>query len=522
MAEFKPTEEQEAVVAAARGRDSLMIRAYAGCAKTSTLELTAKVIAVPAMAVAFNKKIAVEMGKRLPGNFKSVTMNGLGHGAWMRANPQVQMKLDDRKLGKLVSEVAKDRGVKIDSEQWDQLRKLAAGVMQAGIVPQGHGPQGLTADTPEAWEEVADGQGLDEDDLHFLKDLAREVVERDIALARAGIISFDDQIYCSALLGGKFPKYPVVFVDESQDLSPLNHRMLAESMRPDTKLVAVGDSRQAIYAWRGADGNSMEKVATLRQDWTNLPLNITFRCPKRVVARQQAHAPGFTAWFTNADGLFHQFQGKSDDESAEGGGWTWGDLERRLPRPEATMAVLCRNNAPLMSLALKLLRRNIGCVFLGRDIGKSLITFTRKLFPNDNTPLDQMLGLLDEWEQGETSKALANKREDKVGGIVDKADSLRAVCQGADVRDAEQLREALQKLFSREEGLVTLSSIHKAKGLEWDLVVHLDPWRIPSKWARAAAKAGQPVPLEQDWNLLYVAETRTKHTLINANLEDFQ
>jgi superfamily I DNA/RNA helicase len=79
----------------------------------------------------------------------------------------------------------------------------------------------------------------------------------------------------------------------------------------------------------------------------------------------------------------------------------------------------------------------------------------------------------------------------------------------------------LKRVFSRENGEVTLSTVHKAKGLEWPLVAHLDPWRIPSKQAQMAAAAGDMSQLEQEYNLKYVAETRTKHTLINASMEDF-
>jgi hypothetical protein len=46
--------------------------------------------------------------------------------------------------------------------------------------------------------------------------------------------------------------------------------------------------------------------------------------------------------------------------------------------------------------------------------------------------------------------------------------------------------------------------------------VHLDPWRIPSRYAKT------PAEIEQEHNLQYVLETRTKHTLILANVKDFK
>ena len=157
---------------------------------------------------------------------------------------------------------------------------------------------------------------------------------------------------------------------------------------------------------------------------------------------------------------------------------------------------------------------------LGRDIGKGLITLSKKVLPDDNTDRLRCSAIVADWIETETSLARANKHEERIAGITDRGECLLAVIDSG-CRDAGELREMLKKLFDRETGQVQLSTIHRAKGLEADCILHLDPWRIPSKYAREAAKAGDPRQLEQEFNLLYVAETRTKHTLINANLEDF-
>src|ERR1700683_577875 len=143
-----PTEEQLAVCEAMPGSDSVMVNAFAGCAKSSTLALAAPGIKVPALALAFNKKIAKDLEPRLPGNFTVKTLNGLGFGAWIRANPGAKFTIDDRKLGKLVSTVARERKIDLSSDQWDQLRRLVSGVMLAGITPGDQGTP-LAPDTQE-------------------------------------------------------------------------------------------------------------------------------------------------------------------------------------------------------------------------------------------------------------------------------------------------------------------------------------------------------------------------------------
>lgn len=510
----KPTDEQLEVidaVGAPGAAPSVMVDALAGCAKSTTLQMAAPRVRVPALALAFNKRNAEDLKPRLPGNFTTKTFNSLGFGAVLRATG-ASARIDDKKLGRLVSEVAKERRVELSSEQWDELRRLVSKLMQVGLVP-GDAGRPLAPDTPETWSAAADELWIDSDGLDFYRDLAREILERNNALTRQGVMSFDDQVYYSACIEGQFPKYPMIFVDESQDLSPLNHAQLAQSLRPDGRLVVVGDPLQAIYAFRGADAESMLKLRGLRPDWADRPLRTTFRCPKAIVARQQAHAPGYTAWHTNAEGSFARLE-KSDLRE----GWDWADVLKLAPRPGASVFVLCRNTAPLMALAFKLIRNQIGCQVLGRDIGKALVALSRKIAPEDGMGQATCAAAVEAWMEREAALARANGHEERCASIYDRGECLQAVLE-AGARDAGELRALLDKLFARNTGPV-LSTIHRAKGAEADLVLHLDPWRIPSKFAKAAALAGDKRQLQQEYNLRYVAETRTRHTLINANLED--
>ena len=91
-----------------------------------------------------------------------------------------------------------------------------------------------------------------------------------------------------------------------------------------------------------------------------------------------------------------------------------------------------------------------------------------------------------------------------------------AVVESTEVRNQEELCLAIESLFSKDSGLITLSSAHKAKGLEWQHVLHLDPWRVPSKWAKSTEA------MLQENNAQYVIETRAKETLLLANLKDFK
>jgi superfamily I DNA/RNA helicase len=269
------------------------------------------------------------------------------------------------------------------------------------------------------------------------------------------------------------------------------------------KLIVVGDPRQAIYAFRGADHNSMTNLKALKKEWIELPLNTTFRCPQRVVDRQHDHAPQYRAAETNPIGEIVDLTNNP---------WNADTLK---PYATTELAILCRNNAPLLSMAFKLLRRGIGVNMLGRDIGKGLSSLCKKLSPDQSVHTTDFQLLLTNWFETEHSKAEVNEDAAKIDSVTDRYECIQAVIDNRKPRTVRDLISELDNLFARDNGLVTLATGHKAKGLEWDTVLHLDPWRIPSKWAKKESE------IVQENNLQYVLETRTKHTLILANLKDF-
>ena len=521
---FPPTPEQAAIVAASQRGENLMVTAYAGCAKTTTLTLIARALdSTPFGLLVFNRKNKTELEKVMPSNAQIYTANGLGHTAWRKAIGKA-ITLDEHKLGKIITELAKETQVDLGEDGWDFVRRLVTQAMQRGLVPSTYPHSSLVPDTPRSWLEIAEDAWIDATEP--LADFSRAVLIRSIKLGFEGLITYDDQIYLSSMFNGVFPRFSRFMVDEAQDLSPLNHIQVSRAAAG--QLIVVGDPKQAIYAFRGADTESMGKLKKLRKQWTELPLATTFRCPRSIVARQQEHAPGFIAWPSNPEGrIVGELKAGPAADPAQPANpdappaWDWPTVAALRPAPDATVAMLCRNNAPILSMAFKLLRRQVGVIVLGRDIGKSLITLSKKVLPDESTSAARCAELIQEWIDNQTSLARAREQEAKVASIQDRGECLLAVLEAPGVASAGDLRACLTELFSRERGQVTLSTIHRAKGLEWDVVVHLDPWRIPSKFARRALSEGDPRQMAQELNLRYVGETRAKHVLAMANVKEF-
>lgn len=169
-------------------------------------------------------------------------------------------------------------------------------------------------------------------------------------------------------------------------------------------------------------------------------------------------------------------------------------------------AILCRNTAPLVSMAFGFIRRNVGVRILGRDIGAGLVTLILKLKGVDTLDLEHRLR---EWCNSETRKLYARGHEASAAAVEDKVTCIQVFIDNLDNKNISDLILKIESLFSdNNRGLLTLCTIHKAKGLEWPTVFILDRnLYMPSKWAQKSWE------LKQENNLLYVAVTRAKLNL---------
>lgn len=178
-------------------------------------------------------------------------------------------------------------------------------------------------------------------------------------------------------------------------------------------------------------------------------------------------------------------------------------------------AVLCRNTAPLVAFAYSLLRRDVPCRVLGREIGEQLAAIVKKLHAPDLTELYVRLG---DWRARELSRcAITNTSPERVA---DQYECLMFFIQDLDseTQEISDLIAKIELMFeappkdSATVSHVLLSTIHRAKGLEWPKVFILDFEKyMPSRFATS------PWQKRQERNLIYVAITRSMETLVYIN-----
>jgi DNA helicase-2/ATP-dependent DNA helicase PcrA len=466
---FTPTEEQLALVSAAsQTDDNLLVEALAGAAKTSSLILVAEALpSVQILALAFNKKIAIEMQERLPSNCKAMTLNALGHRTWMEATGR-RLAIDAGKCGNILKEhLTALPGSRRDAA-WDRfgdLLKIIEFGKQCGYIPTNHFEKGKRLMDCEEFFAHLD-QKLEDWEV----DLIRDVTLESINQALQGKCDFNDQIFMPTIFHGAFPRYPLILVDEAQDLSSLNHATLRKLVKK--RIIAVGDSRQAIYGFRGAHEDSMRKLSETFK-MRELQLSISFRCPKAVIEAARWRAPHMQ-WpeWAKEGSVSHLTT------------WSVADL------PEHA-AIICRNNAPLLSLAIKLLKNGRTSEVANADVGKQILKILTKL-GDKKLPQTAVLDAIERWEEKEKRKV----KQRAWGRVEDQSACLRIFAdQGATLGDA--IAYATHLLNS--QGPLKLMTGHKSKGLEFDHVFFLDEHLIGTE--------------DQEPNLRYVIQTRAKDTL---------
>jgi len=468
-----PTDEQLAILDHTRANTSnLMVNALAGTGKSATLKLIDKVHKTkPALYLVFNKRNAEEAVKS--GGFSSTTtiktFNGCGHGIWakMCSGP---LNLQKDKMRQLWKAHVDDLTYAERGEAWLHYQVIMDGLEKAkalGYVPADcpypHQSQITKADLI---------RGMDEHPTPFAMDLINTLLSRSIHLAFDGLIDFNDQIYMSALFGTTFPKFPRVMVDEYQDQSPVNHALLARLVTG--RLIGVGDPNQNIYGFRGALAGGMS-AAVRHYNMSELPLSVSFRCPSEIVKAAQWHVPHFK-WTK---------EGGSVRSAKTFGGTEFSD----------DSTIICRNNAPLLGLAFKLISAGRSVHVVGSDLGPRLVTIMKKLGDPTMTRA-QTVAAIEDWRE---KKLAANSKS-----ADDLADCMRVFCEhGTTLSTMISYAEHLFK----QQGTIRLLTGHKSKGLEFDNVYFLDPYLLN-------------LDHDQDRNLKYVVQTRSMNTLTELCSED--
>lgn len=473
------SERQNAIFTAIKQADhNIFVKAVAGSGKTTTVVEATQLCHGSRIFLAFNKAIADELQSR---GVYAKTFHALCMSAVKRFKnvPDV----DVQKIHRLYRAMR-------NREREDYLyasfvKRLVSLGRQAGVDCPGMLPNSF-----DTWWDLIVRYNMEFDSDICTRERAIELATELLNDCNADPqLDFDDMLYLVVKHDLRLDRYDWVFVDEAQDTNSIQREILRKLLHENSRFVAVGDPKQSIYGFRGADSAAIE---TLVQEFgcTTYPLDVTYRCAKAIVEYAQQWAPDI----------------KARDGAPDGRVYGLDKWDNTIFQP--TDLVLCRNTRALVQLGFNLIRNQVPAKIMGKDIGEGLIALIKRMQALD---LDELSTRLVEWRDREMAKAMANDEAAKAEAVLDKADALLSVIDGMppEMRTHEHVYATIEYLFNPNKQAVTLATIHKAKGLEAPRVFWLNRSMCPPKWVKSGGWQ-----MDQELNLCYVAATRAKDELI--------
>jgi DNA helicase-2/ATP-dependent DNA helicase PcrA len=528
--------EQRAAVQAPRG--PVCVLAGAGTGKTRTithriayLVHTGHVSAGQVLAVTFTNRAAGEMRTRLRAlgipaaqarTFHSAALRQLRY-FWPRVVGDAQWDLVEGKL-RLIGQAAHRVSAPTEVEV---LRDLASEIewAKASLIAPDDYPEAVRRRHREppipAAQVVSVYQSYEK-----LKNKAKLLDFEDLLLHTAAVLEDHPQV------AEEFhERYRCFVVDEYQDVTPLQQRVLDGWLGARDDLTVVGDANQTIYSFAGASPRPLLEftrrfpeaaVVRLERDYRSTPQVVTLANQVISAARDRPAGSRLKLIGQRPPGPPPRFA-EFDDEPTEAGA-----VARRIKdlvdsgTPLSEIAVLYRVNAQsetyeqaLTEAGIPYLVRGGERFFERQEIRQAVIVLRSAAadppagdLPEVVRKLLERLGLSAEPPAGGGS---ARERWESLLALVELSEELAATVEDADLaRFVNELEARAQAQHPPTVEGVTLASLHSAKGLEWDAVflIGLVDGTLPIQFAD-----GDDAAVEEERRLLYVGVTRAREHL---------
>ena len=290
-------------------------------------------------------------------------------------------------------------------------------------------------------------------------------------------IDYTDLLWLPNVLNLTTKKYTYnwIFIDEAQDTSIVEQKLVDKCFKRGTRFAAVMDTFQQINIWCGS---TLDAIDNFRQypNTKEYKLPISYRCPKKIVELASEYSDNIIAKPDAIDGEIRQDVSPNEP--------VVGDM------------VLCRTTAPLIEQFLKYLRINKKAYIRGFENIKQeyieLITNTKsKLIDRNCVTSDGLfpklyIYLFEQIERIKNQYGLDNEdalSHESILILYDNIEALKVLSEG--LISTDELLEKINLIFNGDAtDAIELSTVHKAKGLEADNVYILQPSLMPSKFAK--------------------------------------
>lgn len=317
-------------------------------------------------------------------------------------------------------------------------------------------------------------------------------------------------------------QYRFFTVDEYQDISPLQHALLDAWLGNHSDLCVVGDPNQTIYSFTGATSEYLRNFASRYEDATEIQLTRNYRSTQQIV--------NFANRLTADSDLVEPLASQGEvglaprtiafatvaDECAAIANAIKTKIEQGVKPSE--IAVLYRVNGQSEAIENALAQATVDYQVRGgerffnrpeiqaaiRAIRAEAVSPTDKILFHAVSDICRSMG----WQsQQPTEQGSAREKWESLNSLLAITEELPA---GATMMDfAKEIEERQRSQHEPVKAAVTLSTIHAAKGLEWDVVfiMGLTEGYLPITYALTDSA------IREEQRLLYVGLTRARREL---------
>ncbi len=483
---MRPTQEQQAVIDAARAGKTITVQAGAGCGKSATLKEVA--LALPGqriLCVVYNRSVRLELRDKMPRNVNCHTNHSYArqivanrwNGHLDRINgPRQNGKVQANILGLVGPERVNANVVLTPPAR----ARLAMSAILNWCKSEDLELQPHHIPTPMG---ISSGEDITR---------LREIILPVAAAARADIRSKTGQLKWQhdyylkmaqlilAKQGNPTLPFDVVMMDECQDVNPVAASLYLD-MQTSLQRIIVGDSAQAINGWNGAT----DILRTFPADEL-LFLSKSFRFGPAI-------ADEANKWLSLL-GAPLRLQGH------EPVGSTIGPIKQ-------ADAVLCRTNAAAMGEVFAILKTGGTPALVGGGSEIASMAMAAEQLKEGHLTDHPDLCAFANWGEVQDYVSL-----DPLGG------DLRVFVDLVDEHGADTIRKAALQVKEADKaapGDTVISTAHRSKGLEWANVRVAADFRQPNP---DTARTGEPPVSLDELMLNYVTVTRARKHLDRGSL----
>lgn len=336
-------------------------------------------------------------------------------------------------------------------------------------------------------------------------------------------------------------KYTSVYIDEYQDSSEPQHMLFLKLLDMGLVGVAVGDIQQSIYAWRGSDSKFIDQLISQKGIFEHYTVNINHRChPSIINYSNRLFDPVCDLLLTDEIRVYRRsYNGTQVDVVNEINKSINLALQNGYAKSYSEIGILVRNNLSLEFLAngldvpfrifdedplairntkvcnlfAHLLRFRFNERYRLNDVIEYL-EIHNSIHQRKLTSLRKLINSIVGKEQNELSSTIIDISGQILGVVINESDKelINAICLDS---------KLLKHYEPISENEVQVMTLHKSKGLEFDVVFHLDLY----DWVHPKRKfiQGNWDVVYDDWdqelNLHYVGITRAKkHCVLITSL----